>query len=82
MSTVPQQPISVSMALSALQEAVEDLEEAQTKVNDSRGLRDDLIRNASESGVSQQRLARLTHLSREQVNRIIAKPYIDPARGV
>lgn len=82
MSTVPQQPISVSMALIALSEAVVDVQEAQQALSEARGLRDDLIRNAVDAGVSQTRLARLTKLTREQVNRISGKPYVDESRSV
>lgn len=70
------------MALDALREAVNDVDEAQAVLHDKRAVRDDLIRIAVEGGMIQTRLAKVTGLSREQINRIAGKPATRDLRAV
>lgn len=62
--------IHVSLALEALQEASEEVRKAQDTLDANRAVRDDLIRDAYDSGVAIIRLVRITGLSRERIYRI------------
>lgn len=70
--------ISVSMALSALHEQMTALNDAIEVVNKERSIRDDLIRDARENGISFPRIMRETGLSRDRLNQIVNSP----SRGV
>lgn len=59
--------LSVSMALDALADQVQRLHDAEAEVIEQRSIRDDLIRDARDSGVGFTRLARITGLSRDRL---------------
>lgn len=66
--------ISVSLALSALEEQVLSVEEAVQHLYEQRAARDNLIRDARENGIGYPRLVRITGLSRERLVKIINQP--------
>lgn len=74
--------ISVSLALDSLREAVAETDEAQTRLSIARGLRDDLIRDALDGGVTMVKLARVTGLSRERLYKIANQPFHADKRAV
>lgn len=70
MKATPPDRISVSLAIQALQEASEEVYEAQLALGNARASRDRLLRDAFDSGVPVLRLARITKLSRERIYKI------------
>lgn len=66
--------LSVSMALDALSEQVDALRAAEDKVLTERTLRDNLIRDARDSGIGYRRLVTITGLSRDRLYTIVNSP--------
>lgn len=69
--------ISVTMALESIREQVEALDEAERTHARERAIRDNLIREAREAGVSYKQLIKLTGLSRDRLYTIASNPPID-----
>lgn len=69
MSDAPHFPISVSLALDSLSEATAEVRALETKLAESKALRNRLIKDAS-GKVKAQVLQDITGLSREQIYRI------------
>ena len=70
--------VSVSLALQSLTDAVSDVDEASLALRESRGVRDDLIRDAYDNKVPVLHLVRVTGLSREAIYRITHKGRVQP----
>lgn len=66
--------LSVSMALSALGESVDDVIAAEKHLKDTREVRNDLIRDAVTAGISYNRVSRITGLSRDRIYTIVNTP--------
>lgn len=66
--------LSVSFALDALAAQCHDLVEAEAKVVEYRGVRNDLIKDARDSGISFRKLMQITGVSRERLFRIVNEP--------
>jgi len=66
--------LSVSMALDALGDQVVALSEAESVVEQERALRDDMIRDARESGIGYRTLTKITGLSRDRLYTIVNSP--------
>lgn len=65
--------LSIAVTLHGLQEASKDVQEAQASLDSSRAVRDDLIREAYDGGISVLKIIRLTNLSREAIYKITHK---------
>jgi len=66
----------MSMALDALRDACSEVDDAQRAYRETLDARNDLIKDAYESGIKYRNLMRITGLSREQLSRItLGKPY-------
>ena len=74
--------ISVSLALDSLIEATDECNRAQDIYQQKKAVRDDLIRDAIDSGVTMTRVSRITGLSREWLYKITRNPYSEDKRAV
>jgi hypothetical protein len=72
--------ISVLLALEALREQCEALALAESVVERERAIRDNLIRDAREGGVSYRSIVALTNLSRDRLYTIVTKPPTESGR--
>lgn len=68
------QPISVTLALEALEEQVEVVATSRESLSRQMGIRDELIRDAIGAGLPYRRLVRITGLSRDRLYTIVNSP--------
>ena len=69
--------ISVSLALVALQDQCEAVDQARQVLAREMAIRDNLIRDAANSSVPAKRLIKTTGLSRDRLYTISTQPMID-----
>ncbi len=66
--------VSVTMALDALREQAETVDEALANYKRQLAIRDDLIRDCREAKIPERALVKLTGLSRDSIHRIANSP--------
>jgi len=71
--------LSVSMALTALQEQVTIASDAELRLTQERARRDDLIRDARENNIPFRTLVKITGLSRDRLYTIVNSPRSEPS---
>ncbi len=74
MANIPQQRISVAMALDALREQTEETKAAEQHYREVMRVRNVMIREARRAGVWSKVIERITGLSRDRIARIAAQP--------
>lgn len=71
--------LSVTMALTALEEQVTTVNDAELHLTRQRQIRDDLIRDARENNIPFRTLVKITGLSRDRLYTIVNAPRSEPS---